>query len=443
MKKSKRAAQHAAKAEIKTQSPPRPTRSMRKQLLLYTVCGGIAIAVAFGVRVWLVGPEIPMPPAESLDNRLAEEIENARAQVWEAPRRPERWGDLGMLLAAHSFPSEAVQCFDRAAKLDSENWCWPYLRSIALEQTDAAASRDALHEAAVVAGELEPLPRLLLIERLLENGELGEAREHLDVALGYWPDNARVAVNQARLLFMHDDAAGALAALRPATGDRHARRMAHQLLVQLHRRLGDQPAAEKTLEALESLPRDEPWPDYWREKLESFHIRKGALIASIHELYRRGDIEAAQRTVAKSIERYPELAHLIGGRQRLAKGEVEAAERVLSDALRYDPRSVDAMLSLGEALERQKKYSDAEYVLRRAVAREPTNGETHLRLGRCLLSQKQVDAAAGPLRTAVHLMPMSPDAHAALADALAATGNKDESDEHRRHADRLSAMVKP
>ena len=144
--------------------------------------------------------------------------------------------------------------------------------------------------------------------------------------------------------------------------------------------------------------------------------------------------------MVKSIERYPELAHLIGGRQRLAKGENEAAERVLSDALRYDPRSVDAMLSLGEALERQKKYSDAEYVLRRAVTREPTNGETHLRLGRCLLSQKQFDAAVSPLRTAVHLMPMSPDAHAALADALSADGKSDEAEEHRRHANRLSAL---
>ena len=440
MKKPHRGRKNDPKAAVNTISPPPPRKSLGKRLLPYAIGGIAAILVAIGVRFWLQGPEIPMPPAESLDSRLTEEIENARAIIWEAPRQPERWGDLGMLLAAHSFPAEAVQCFQRAAQLDSDNWCWPYLRTIALEQTDPAAARDALREAAVVAADLEPLPRLLLVERLLETGELDEAGRHLNAALHYWPDNARAKLNQARLLFLRDDAAGALVAAKSAAGDRHTRRQAHELLAQLHRRRGDQPAAEQALAAVKSLPRDEPWPDYWREKLESFHIRKGALIARIHELSSRGEIESAHRTVIKSIERYPELAHLIGGRQRLAKGENEAAERVLSDALRYDPRSIDAMLSLGEALERQKKYSDAEYVLRRATAREPTNGETHLRLGRCLVLQKQFEAAVTPLRTAVHLMPMSPDAHGALADALSAVGKTDEADEHRRHADRLSAL---
>jgi tetratricopeptide (TPR) repeat protein len=440
MKKSRRERRNEPKAVVSATSPSPVKKSLGKRLIPYAIGGVAVILVAIGVRFWLQGPDIPMPPAESLDNRLTEEIENARAQIWEAPREPERWGDLGMLLAAHSFPTEAVQCFDRAAKLDPANWCWPYLCSLALEQTDSAAARDALREAAVVAADLEPLPRLLLVERLLETGELDEAARHLDIALRYWPENARAKLNQARLLFLRDDAAGALVALKSAAGDRHTRRQAHQLFAQLHHRLGDQPAAEQALVALKSLPHDEPWPDYWREKLESFHIRKGALIARIHELGRRGEIETAHRTVIKSIERYPELAHLIGGRQRLAKGENEAAERVLSDALRFDPLSVDAMLSLGEALERQKKYSDAEYVLRRATAREPTNGETHLRLGRCLISQKQFDAAVSPLRTATHLMPTSPDAHAALADALSAIGKTDEADEHRRHADRLSAL---
>jgi tetratricopeptide (TPR) repeat protein len=441
MKKHQRARRTAAQSAVKPASSPAPqNKSPRRRWIRYSIFGIVAILIAFGVRMYLEGPDIPMPPTESLDSRLAEEIEYARATVWESPRRPERWGDLGMLLAAHSFPAEAVECFDRAAKLDRENWCWPYLRAIALEQNDPAGALDALSEAAGVAADVEPLPRLLLIERLLENGELDEAGRHLEVALGHWPVHARVALNQARLLFLRDDAAGALAALKRAAGDRHTRRVAHQLLVQLHRRLGDQPAAEKALAALESLPRDEPWPDYWREKLQSFHLRKGVLIARINELYQRGDNETAQQTVAKSLERYPELAHLIGGRQRLAKGDAEAAERVLSDALRFDPRSVDAMLSLGEALERQKKYSDAEYVLRRAVSREPTNGETHLRLGRCLVAQKQYEAAVSPLRTAVQLMPTSADAHGALADALSAAGKTDEADEHRRHADRLSAM---
>jgi tetratricopeptide (TPR) repeat protein len=370
---------------------------------------------------------------------LAEEIENERVQIWEAPRQPDRWGRMGMLLAAHSFPAEAVQSFDRAAELEPKNWCWPYLRSIALEQSDPAAARDALREAAVVAGDVEPLPRLLLIERLLEAGELDEAQRHLDIAQRHWPDNARTKLNEARLLSLRDDAAGALEALKPAAKNRHTRRVAHQLLAQLHRRLGDQKSAEQALEALKSLPKDEPWPDPWRDRLESFHLRKGALIARINELNQKGDVEAFRGTLNESIMRYPELALLIAGRQRLEKGELAEAEQVLKDALKLDPRSVDAMLSLGEALVRQRKYSEAEQELRRAVTREPTNAQTHLRLGLCLLSQKQFEAAVLPLRTATNLMPTSAKAHTALADALSAAGQPDEAEEHRRHATKLSA----
>src|SRR5688500_9638783 len=103
MKKGKRSRPGPANPVVKTTAAAPPHRPRRSRVVLYAASSLLLISAAFGVRYWLMGPDIPVPPPDKLDQRLAEEIENARAIIWEAPRQPERWGDLGMLLAAHSF----------------------------------------------------------------------------------------------------------------------------------------------------------------------------------------------------------------------------------------------------------------------------------------------------------------------------------------------------
>jgi Tfp pilus assembly protein PilF len=138
-----------------------------------------------------------------------------------------------------------------------------------------------------------------------------------------------------------------------------------------------------------------------------------------------------------ALDRYPELARLVSGRERLINGDAAGAESALREAVRLDPRSLDALVSLGEVLTQQKKHRQAEDVLRRAVKVEPSNGDAHLRLGRCLMEQDNYNAALVPLRSAVQYMPTSAEAHTALADALAKTGATNEADEHRQIAERL------
>ena len=230
------------RAKTLKDAPSQPPNPPKSRWLFYGGCV-LVLAVGVGVRLWLTGPDTPLPPLDNLDPVLVEEIENARAEIWESPQEPEKWGRLGMLYAAHSFPDEAVQCFERALELDSTRWKWPYLRSIALEQSDRAASLAALGQSAETAGDDEPFPRLLLVERLMELGERDEAERHLQIALRYWPEHPRAHLNQARLQFERDDTQAALASLRQALNDRHTQRAAHQLLVQIHRRQRDDAAA--------------------------------------------------------------------------------------------------------------------------------------------------------------------------------------------------------
>jgi tetratricopeptide (TPR) repeat protein len=412
--------------------------SKRSRLIRYSLYA-LVIPIALAVRYWLAGPDVPLPALAGLDPALVEDIENARAVVWSSPRQPEKWGQLGMLLAAHSFTAEALQCFERAEVLEPSHWRWPYLRCVAQERGDPSAALDALREAAVLAGDDEPLPRLLLVERLLEIGELDEAERHVQFALHNWPRHPRANLDAARLRMVRDDAEGAVALLHESPmDDTHTRRTAHQLAAQIHRMLGQELAASATIERLKQLPPDEAWTDPWREKLESYRTTKGAYIARIDELRRRGDQPRLDRAVLESIGRYPELAHLVEGRRLLAEGDAEAAESALREAATLDPRSIDALISLGEALKQQRKLGDAEDVFRRATQVEPTNGGTHLHLGHCLYQQSQYLRAIDSLHLAVQLLPTVPEAHMALANALEAAGKAEEAEEQRRIAKRLA-----
>jgi tetratricopeptide (TPR) repeat protein len=438
VKKSKHIARQPQSGAV-TPSAPAPAPASRKRHFVRYAVYALVILAAIGVRYWLAGPSIPLPPLDGLAPALVEEIENARAAIYQSPNRPEKWAAMSLLLAANSYTDEAVACLERAEKLDPVHWKWPYLRAIIQERGDPAASRDALREAAVLAGDDAALPHLLLVERLMEIGEFQEAERHLHIALHHWPDDPRANLDAARLDAAHGEPEKALQALGRAKtmDDVHTRRGANQLAAQLHRALAQSSQAAAALERLKQLPPDQAWPDPYRDELASYRTTRGAYIARINELNRRGDYENYRRAVGESIERYPELGQLVAGRERLAAGDAQGAQTALREAVRLDPSWVDALVSLGEALTLQANHSAAQDAFRRALEIEPTNGEAHLHLGRSLVTQQKHTAALAPLRAAVNFMPTSADAHTVLADALAASGSDDEAKEHRQIAKRL------
>jgi len=439
MKKRKPASSPPVAATAREAAPtPAQKQSSKTRFVRYGLYG-LIVLVAIAVRFWIAGPTVPLPELADLDPVLVEEIENARAAIWQTPRRPEAWARMGMLLAAQGFTAEAVECFLKASELDSENWKWPYLRAVTLEGYEPAAAREALREAAVLAGDEDPLPKLVLIERLLEIGEFDEAQRHLQIALRFWPDNPRVNLNQARWLFARGDVGGCLAPLAKAADDRHTRRAAHRLLAQVHRRLGDETAADKATATLDELPPDEEWPDPLRKQFELFRISKGAYIARITQLGESGEDAAAARVANEAIGRYPDLAHLVAGRERLSRGDAAGAEVALRKALAIDPRSTDALVSLGEALVRQEKHAAAEDAFRQAIEVNPATGQAYLQLGRCLAAQKKHKESLGPFRTAVQYMPLSIEAHRELARALSDSGQPEEAEVHQKHAERLTS----
>jgi Tfp pilus assembly protein PilF len=170
-------------------------------------------------------------------------------------------------------------------------------------------------------------------------------------------------------------------------------------------------------------------------------MSRGALIARINKLRAQGDAQRLSQAIAQAMERFPDLANLVAGRERLDRGDAAGAKAALREAVRLYPDSVDAHLALGDALALERNLAEAADCYRRAIAIDPSHGEAHLRLGQALLKLGDAKAAAESLSAAVHFMPTSAEAHTALADLLRQTGDTAAADEHLRHAEKLKSLA--
>ena len=102
-----------------------------------------AVLLTVAVVWWMARPTpTPPPPAvslEGLDAGVAQSIADAQRSLQKSPRSAEAWGRLGMVLAAHAFRPQAVQCFTEAERLAPGEPRWPYFRGVMLELGGAEA----------------------------------------------------------------------------------------------------------------------------------------------------------------------------------------------------------------------------------------------------------------------------------------------------------------
>src|SRR5262245_4443283 len=105
----------------------------RRRLLVAAV---LVLAGGSGA-VWYLTRPTPAPTAtppevkaEGIDPSVAAAIGAARQKVLDDLRSAAAWGELGKLLLAHTFETEADVCFEQAAALDPDDGRWPYYRGL-------------------------------------------------------------------------------------------------------------------------------------------------------------------------------------------------------------------------------------------------------------------------------------------------------------------------
>lgn len=353
--------------------------------------------------------EIQLPP-ESLhptDPGAREQIASREAEIRRlvgdragAAKLADAVGELGRLyhgyfaVDSNSLPQlqAAADCYREANRLDDQDWRWPYLLGYA--QVHRRELDDALRhfEAALELNDRHPP----LWHRIgAAQSELG----HLEEAEASW----------ARALELDPD----LAAAHYGLGHLAMGRGESEVAVRhLERAVELQPDAARGRHTLGLAYRDLGEVDRAAE-----HLALGGATE-----YTLGDVLTE------------EIGLLPTGSQALVRlglmavlgGDLEAAIRLLEQAVEKDSASAFASRNLAVALEDAGRPDEALVAYRRVVELEPDDAIAHHSLGRLELAAGAVDLALTHLRRAVELAPDYKQARHTLAAALQRSGRSAE-----------------
>jgi tetratricopeptide (TPR) repeat protein len=126
----------------------------------------------------------------------------------------------------------------------------------------------------------------------------------------------------------------------------------------------------------------------------------------------KGDVARARDENASAVAWYaaasrydPHNALLFNklGIAELKSGQMDAARRSFSDAVKRDPDYVDALNNLGAVNCLQRRYKPAVKYLKQALALDETKASAHLNLAEAWMGQKQMERAMTEYARALEL----------------------------------------
>jgi tetratricopeptide (TPR) repeat protein len=302
----------------------------------------------------------------------------------------------------------------------------------ALSKKDVAA----LKELAAAKEALDQSPGLLvrLARGLYGSGATAEATALLRGAQRRYPGDFWLNAELASLVVEQpggpEDAvrfAAAAVALRPASPEAH---LALAYALKARGKLDE--SIEETRQAIRLKP-----------DLPGAFVVLGDALRGLRKL----DEAAASYRKALEIDPPGDIRPLLGLGQIMAeKGKPDEAETLFRQAVRAQPRSVEAQRHLAGVLFRTgkaDKVKEAEEVLRRLLKDEPGSAEAHLDLGVLLQQQGKLDDAVASYRESLKLKPNNAQAHFSLGLILRAQAKLDEAVAELRAALRLQPDAAP
>ena len=107
-------------------------------------------------------------------------------------------------------------------------------------------------------------------------------------------------------------------------------------------------------------------------------------------------------------------------------GKLQDAESQYEEALKADPKSLDALLATARIYTRTGRYDAALDVYKRAEKHHPKDPSVYNDKALCLAEQKQWDAAVATMRQAIKIDPRNSKYHNNLGLVLASSGQHEE-----------------
>ncbi len=343
----------------------------------------LGLAQAAGAGTQAKPPDLPRLNMGNFLPAVRQQIEQASAAAQAAPGDPEAVGTLGMILDAYEQYDAALLCYERAHLLDPASFRWLfYLGWVQATQGRHDDAVSTLGEALRAKPGYVP-GQLKLAESLLASGKWEESRD-LYLAIGQaHPESAEANYGLGRVYWSRGDAAAAAASYVKALQSFPEYGAAHYALALAYRKLGDEAAS--------------------REQFRLYEENRASVPPLDDPL--RG---AVTRLNMGSV------AHIRRGADRERAGDIAGAIAEQNEALRVDPRAVQAHINLIALYGRQGLFEQAAEHYRAALDLDRNQADLHYNYAVLLLKQHKPDEAEAALREALAINPHYPEAHGNL-----------------------------
>jgi adenylate cyclase len=159
----------------------------------------------------------------------------------------------------------------------------------------------------------------------------------------------------------------------------------------------------------------------------------------LYHKWTRQNVKFARQMFARAVEIDPDFAAAWAGlanayvdlfRWSREPRDLEDAQRASEHALKLNPNSAEAHVSVGQALAIQRRFSEAAIAFDRAIEEDPTLYEAYYLYGRAMFENAEVEKAVNMFQKAQSVRPDDYESRVLRAQALTELGRQDEA----RHA---------
>jgi tetratricopeptide (TPR) repeat protein len=338
-----------------------------------------------------------LPPLEMSNflPAIRQQLQQAYAAAQAHPTDPEASGTLGMILDAYEQYDAAVICYRRAHHFDSRSFRWLFY----LGWVQAAQGRH--EQAAITLGNalrIQPgyVPaQLKLAESLFAIGRWEESRTIYRALSTAHPESAEAHYGLGRVSATRGDVAAAATSYLKSVELFPEYGAAHYALALVYRKLGDEARCQPQVRLYEqhrtSVP---PLDDPLRSAVTRLNM------GSVAHIRRGADLERA--------------------------GKIAEAIAEQQEALRVDPKAVQAHINLISLYGRLDQYEPAAEHYRAGIDLDRNQADLHYNYGVLLLKQRKPEDAETAFRAALEINPYYAEAHTNLGSLYEQQGRWDD-----------------
>jgi tetratricopeptide (TPR) repeat protein len=424
-----------------------PTSGRTPVIVSIALVLAIAAALTVLYKPWnpiLYGrAQPPLPSSSDLEPPLAQRLEERIAAVRAKPYDARVWGMLGETYDVHEIYPQAIECFERAEKLDPKNPRWPYLLGLAQRIGDQKAALKCFERAIALAPDMAAA-HFFAGHGYLQSERFDDAEREFTRAQELQADVPATLIGLAKVAQSKQDPKRALEFLERAMKHNPATQEARWLTAAAWRALGDEKQASQFANAGAPPPAQETYPDQLRaEELsrEGVTLRFARTRAEL--LIARKNPDEAVKEITRYLDQVPTsaLALIALGDVYLQIGKPEEAITRYQAALSIDPTQAGALGSLSTALARTGQRDEAIAKLRQAIALEPGRVEFKSGLAAMLAESSDKAEREESLALMLEVSTARPEDIATwvnLAQAQGANGHADEAMAAFQHALQLA-----